>query len=110
MEAIYRQVRSEVSEGRLQVSKESDVGPQYSIGFRPYIDVPSGGALQTINKVGTDALEQYFVGLGIESRAAKIWTKILQTKRTVTIDNVMMPTSRLGAFGFTPETAAKIAP
>jgi hypothetical protein len=100
MEALYGQVRKEAIEGRLQISRESEVGPQYSIGFLPYIDVAYGGALRTINVVGDDVFEGYLRELDVEPVAAKNWVKILKTRKTISIDHVTMSVSWLGPFGF----------
>src|ERR1017187_9073219 len=59
MEALHRQIRAELVEGRLEVSTESDLGPQYEVSFLPYLNTRYGGPRPKIGFVGRDALNKY---------------------------------------------------
>jgi|HubBroStandDraft_4_1064222.scaffolds.fasta_scaffold210578_2 hypothetical protein len=107
MEAIYRQFQNEATEGTLDIFYENHEEPRvtakYSLRFLRYSATPYGGPLKSMSLVGNDSLEEYLRGLGFNSGAAKEWMKALKTRASVSINNVMMPTSLLGPFGFSLE-------
>jgi hypothetical protein len=104
LEAIYEKLSKEGRvKGTLRVMRENDAEagttPIYCLDFLS-VHHRKGVPVAPMTLVGNDSIERYLIEWGCTAENAKGWIQKLKTERSVWISDVMVPTERLGPFGF----------
>jgi hypothetical protein len=103
MEAIYRQLRQETTEGTLDIfwenSEDRSANPKYRLIFCRYLGFQRG-AMQPHRIVGEAALRKHLLGLNFGEVETKALIARVKTERSVPIPNVMMPFEQLPQYGY----------
>jgi predicted transcriptional regulator len=104
LEAVYEKLKKEERvEGVLDIFWENNAEPEvvavYRLRFLSFVR-ERGGPVAPMTVIGDDSLERYLADWGFSSENAKGWIHKLKRDTSVSVPNVMMPSDRVGPYGF----------